>query len=328
MKAQERQLSLVAYLHHHRFGRTLDEILVDIPAYGSGDAARKKLQRDRALLREIGLPLHVVEQPGQEEDGNLRYAYVLDRREAFARGLRLDSREREHLLLLCERLMARPTFAFGEWIASAREKLLAAGLPEGERGLLPTPPAGEGLPTLAFPEEEAALDVVLQALERGRCLTFTYRALLQEAEEERTVHGRQLCAFKGRWMLKGWCTLRGGPRAFLLQRMRQVRVSEIAVDNALPVEEPGRNPGWEFGLGEGPLAVLHIHPDVAPLVCRQLRQGPCVGEEIEGTDLRLEVPVGQPALFFSWLLSWGRQVRLTGPSELQLGLAAWMEGRP
>lgn len=328
MKAQERQLSLVAYLHHHRFGRTLDEIVADIPAYGSGDAARKKLQRDRALLREIGLPLHVVEQPGLEEDGNLRYAYVLDRREAFAHGLRLNSTERELLLLLCERLMARPTFAFGEWIASAREKLLAAGLPEGERGGLPVPPAGDGLSSLASQEEERALDVVLQALEQGRCLTFTYQALAQEAEEERTVHGRQLCAFKGRWMLKGWCTLRGGPRAFLLQRMRQVRLSEIVVDDLLPVEEPGRNPGWEFGLGEGPLAVLHVHPDAAPLVRRQLRHGLEEGAAMAGADLVLELPVAQPALFFSWLLSWGRQVRLSGPPELQKGLEAWMEGRP
>lgn len=327
MKAQERQLSLVAYLHHHRFGRTLDEILADIPAYGTGDAARKKLQRDKSLLGEIGLHLHVVEQPGQSEDGNLRYAYVLDRRQTFARGLRLAPREREHLLLLCERLMARSSFAFGEWIRSAREKLLAAGLQDSSAVRQHAPV--DSVATLASPAEEEALDVVLRALESGHCLAFTYQALQQDLAEERVVHGRQLCAWKGRWMLKGWCELRGGPRSFLLQRMRQVRVSPIEINPALPFEEADRSPGWEFGLGEGPVAELEFNTDAAPLVRRQLRLSvDAQAQEDPGARMRLSLPVGQPALFFSWLLSWGRQARLLGPPELQIGLKAWLEGQP
>lgn len=325
MKAQERQLSLVAYLHHHRFGRTLEEIIEDIPAYGKGDAARKKLQRDRSLLREIGLPLHVVEQPGFSDDGNLRYAYVLDRRESFARSLRLSPAEGAQLLLLCDQLMAHPALAHAEWIQSARDKLLAAGLDAAPTEHISSRAAP---PPLASPSEVETLERVMEALESSHCLSFSYQGLQHDEAQRRLVHPRQLCAWKGRWLLKGWCELRGGPRSFLLQRMREVTLSAQALDPSLPGEEHSRHLGWELGLGEGPMAVVELEAEVAPLARRQLepllppdglREGP------EGR-LRVEMPVEQPAFFYRWLLAWGRQARLCAPVELQMGLGLWLEG--
>lgn len=329
MKAQERQLSLVAYLHHHRFGRTLDEILEAIPAYGSGDAARKKLQRDRALLKEIGLPLQVVEQAGDGEDGNLRYAYVLDRREAFARSLRLSDAERELLLRLCEHLLSAPSFTHSEWIVSARDKVLAAGLVEHAAPLESAGiPMGTTSP-VGSREGEQILERVLEALESAHCLTFTYQGLQHEAPTWRKVHPRQLCAWRGKWLLKAWCELRGGPRSFVLQRMVDVAVSTDPVRSDLPSEASNARRGWELGLGEGPMAKVELDSDVARLAQRQVADlsEAVIQHTLPDGRLLLSFSVGHPAYFYSWLLSWGRQARLVESPQIQAGLIPWMEGR-
>jgi hypothetical protein len=66
MKAQERQLSLVACLLNHRYGRTLDQLIRDIPDYGDGEAARKKFQRDRRLLEELGVLIRMDVLEGED----------------------------------------------------------------------------------------------------------------------------------------------------------------------------------------------------------------------------------------------------------------------
>ena len=322
MKPQERQLSLVAYLHHHRFGRTLDEILADIPAYGAGEAGRKKLQRDRALLKELGLPLRCVEQVGLSEDGNLRYLYLLDRREVFARPLSLTAAERGGLLALCDALIDRPGFAFSEWVRSTRDKLLAAGARTGAAvsalGDLPWRP-------LASPGEEQNLDLVLQALELGRCLRFQYQGLHHQAPEWRMAHPQRLVAWRGSWLLRAWCELRREPRSFLLRRMEGLALSDQAIRADLPAGGGGLA-AWELGLGEGPEARVSLDAGVAPLARRTLMALPFALrlEARQDGGLLALLPVEDPAAFFRWLLGWGRQARLLGPPPLQRQLADWL----
>jgi len=325
MKAQERQLSLAAYLHAHRFGRTLEEIQADIPDYGSGEAGRKKFQRDRAMLRELGLPLRCVEQEGLAEDGNLRYVYLLDRREVFSRGLKLDADTQRGLLALCDTLMDRPGFPYRDWIRSAREKLLAArgGQPVEaalERRLPPVPALGES-------GDLEALEPVLGALERGVCLRFQYQGLHRDRPEPRVVHPWRLLAWRGSWLLRAFCELRGEPRHFLLRRLRGV---EVLDQPARPAEEERNGSGlagWEAGLGEGPDAEVEFEAAVAGLVEGSLAgvAPPCRCRRLDDGRLQAFLPVEERTAFFHWLLGWGRQARLRGPRELQDQLRAWLE---
>ena len=325
MKPHERQLSLVAYLHHHRFGRTLEEILADIPAYGAGEAGRKKFQRDRALLAELGLPLRCQEQAGLGDDGNLRYAYLLDRRAVFARPLRLSPAECAGLLALCDTLIDRPGFAFSTWVRSARDKLLAAEA-RGARDGGPDAPAPRQ--PLAAPGEEGNLDLVLRALEAGRCLRFHYQGLHHVAPEWREVHPQRLVAWRGAWLLRGWCELRRSSRTFLLRRMQGLELSGRPARADLPVDEGGGPQAWELGLGEGPEAQVALDAAVAPLARRALGALPLVRrlEERPGGGLLAALPVEDPPAFFAWLLGWGRQAALLGPPELQELLDNWLAG--
>lgn len=325
MKPLERQLTLVAYLHHHRFGRTLEEIQADIPAYGAGEAGRKKFQRDRALLRDLGLPLKCQEQEGLSEDGNLRYVYLLERREVFARGLRLPPEGQRGLLALCDTLMARPGFPFPAWIASAREKLLSArgGEPAAAalaRGLPPLPALGES-------GDGAALETVLAALECGVCLRFSYQGLHHDRPEARTVHPWRLLAWRGSWLLQAFCERRGEPRSFLLRRMRDLELTDQPARQASAEVESGGLAAWELGLGEGSDATVEVEPAVARLVERGLASvtPPCRVERRADGSLLLRLPVEEPGPFFRWLLGWGRQVRLRGPRALQDELGLWLK---
>jgi proteasome accessory factor B len=325
MKAQERQLSLAAYLHSHRFGRTLEEIQADIPAYGSGDAGRKKLQRDRAVLRDLGLPLRCMEQEGLNEDGNLRYVYLLDRREVFSRGLKLDAGTQRGLLALCDTLMDRPGFPYRDWIRSAREKLLAArsGQPVEDAVSRRLPP----LPALGESGDLGALEPVLVALERGVCLSFQYQGLHRDRPEPRVVHPWRLLAWRGSWLLRGFCELRGEPRHFLLRRLRQVEVLEQPARPAHEDPEAGGLAGWEAGLGEGPDAEVVFEAAVAGLVERSLSgvAPPCRTRRLADGRLHAWLPVEDRRAFYRWLLGWGRQARLLGPRELQGQLVSWLE---
>lgn len=333
MKPQERQLTLAAYLHAHHFGRTLEEIQADIPDYGSGEAGRKKFQRDRGLLRDLGLPLRCVEQEGLSEDGNLRYVYLLDRREVFARGLRLSPGEQRGLLALCDTLMDRPGFPFRDWVRSAREKLLSArsGTPVEEAVARRLPP----LPALGEKDDLGALEPVLTALERGVCLRFEYQGLHRDRSEPRVVHPWRLLAWRGTWLLRAHCELRREPRSFLLRRMRHLEVLEQSAHPAPADTEATGLAAWEVGLGEGPDAVVDFEGAVAGLVERGLASvtPPCRLESREDGSLRVTLPVEDAASFYRWLLGWGRQARLRGPAALQAQLADWLEqskgeGRP
>ncbi|MFA7331828.1 MAG: WYL domain-containing protein [Candidatus Delongbacteria bacterium] len=325
MKPQERQLTLTAYLHAHHFGRTLEEIQADIPDYGRGESGRKKFQRDRAVLRELGLPLRCVEQEGLTDDGNLRYVYLLDRREVFARGLRLSPAEQRGLLAVCDTLMDRPEFPFGDWVRSARDKLLSArsGAPVEEAVSRRLPP----LPALGEKDDLSALEPVLSALERGVCLRFEYQGLHHDRPEPRTVHPWRLLAWRGTWLLRAHCELRGEPRSFLLRRMRRLELTAVPARPAPAEIESTGLAAWEVGLGEGPDAVVDFEPAVAELVERGLLSvtPPCRLERLVDGRLRATLPVEDPAAFFRWLLGWGRQAWLRGPAALQEKLADWLD---
>jgi predicted DNA-binding transcriptional regulator YafY len=265
-----------------------------------------------------------MEQEGLSEDGNLRYVYLLDRREVFARGLRLSPGEQRGLVALCDTLMEWPDFPFREWIDSARQKLLAArsGQPVEEALVRRLPP----LPRLGDREELAVLEPVLTALERGTCLRFEYQGLHHDRADTRTVHPWRLLAWRGNWLLRAFCDLRKEPRSFLLRRMQDLELTDRPARPAPPHEEASGVAAWELGLGEGRDATVEFEAAVAGLVERGLASvtPPCRLERRTDGRLHVVLPVEEAGAFFRWLLAWGRQARLLRPPALQEELARWL----
>jgi proteasome accessory factor B len=65
----ERWLDLIAYLVGHRYPVTVEQILESVPAYRSPhetddktelDSSRRKFERDKDELRELGIPIETV----------------------------------------------------------------------------------------------------------------------------------------------------------------------------------------------------------------------------------------------------------------------------
>lgn len=68
--------------------------------------------------------------------------------------------------------------------------------------------------------------VVADALDSGRAVSFTYRA--PDAEPTtRTVDPVQVLITNGQWYLQGWCHLREAMRTFHLDRVSDARVTDI-----------------------------------------------------------------------------------------------------
>ena len=196
MKAQERQLSMVACLLNHRYGRTLDQLIRDIPDYGEGDAARKKFQRDRKLLEEMGVLIRMEVLEGEDATGNLQYVYRLDRRELFARPLDLSEEEVRALAWLAQQLEAETNWPFREMARSALEKLKAEREPgarlservrilaysalreDGGSDLYQLPLADQGQATLLLACPEAACTGPVWSPD-GRRLVYERRSMPQ-----------------------------------------------------------------------------------------------------------------------------------------------------
>jgi predicted DNA-binding transcriptional regulator YafY len=317
MKPVERQLALVAYLEQHRFGRTLAEIEADLPDYGRGEAARKKLQRDRRLLAEIGLPIRVQPREGESEDGNLSYCYILDRREVFARPLRLNGAQRRALFRLGEHLRADEDFPHRAWAAAAWEKLAAAEAAGGSlAGDTPLPDRRS--------EADERLPLLLEAVAGRRKLRIAYPGLA--GEEHRVIHPLGLLLRRGFWFLAAWCETRGGLRQFRVRRIGGLDVLDAGFEPPpdFDLGTLATRRSWEAGLGDaGRPATLSVDPALEPLLRRALDGFADWRQTADGLEAR--VRVADEDAFLSWLLNWGPRLRLKAPGSLLRVLCGRLE---
>jgi len=324
LNSLERQLSLVACLFHHRFGRTLAEIQRDLPAYGAGESGRKKFQRDRKLLEELGIPIRMRIQEGDDEDGNLSYRYQIDRREVFARRIEFSEDEHRALTLLSDRLRRAEDFPLREFARSAWEKLRSgtdSAKDAAERRLFQAADSLRGGPD---PAEAKWLDLAGEAIFRNRKLRLDYRTLGTGKENRRVIHPHGLVFRRGRWYLAAWCELRDSFRVFRLSRIIDAELTgeSFTPNPEFRLAEQAGDAAWEFGFGEGPTAEVRFDTEVSRLAARRLKGKAELSESESG--LRAEIPVGIEEAFLFWLLGWGRHAHLLEPPEMKRRLALWL----
>ncbi|MCA9784235.1 MAG: WYL domain-containing protein [Candidatus Cloacimonetes bacterium] len=310
MKAQERQLSMVACLLNHRYGRTLDQLIRDIPDYGEGDAARKKFQRDRKLLEEMGVLIRMEVLEGEDATGNLQYVYRLDRRELFARPLDLSEEEVRALAWLAQQLEAETNWPFREMARSALEKLKAEREP-GAR-------LSERVRILAYSalrEDRDLLEALGKAVVDGVSCEVRYRSANGE-ERTRTIHPYRLKFNHGHWYCLAWCEWRQAAREFRVSRMSEFRPGSTPFERRAEVDLEGwsRDDSWELGLGEGQTVEVVFEKGLSRLVRRRLGRQAVFHEE---DSLRVQLDVARPGAFLEWLLSWGARARLVGPPSMR-----------
>ena len=208
-EAAERIISLLWLLLSAPHGLERDRIRRQVVGYeGLTDAAFEKLfQRDRRVLRAVGVPLETLEADSFEEEAQgVRHRVVRDA--MLLRDLDLTVDER--------RALVRARRLWGDSPLRA-DVVRAVGLL-----FAPTPDLAADDELAGYhaltPRADPRLEALTQAVAEEAVLRFPYRDA-RGRESRRTVRAWFLTLVRGRWYLTGWDADREAERSFRLTRM-------------------------------------------------------------------------------------------------------------
>lgn len=300
----ERLLDLLAFLLDARRPVPANEIFEAFPKEYAGnvDARERKFSRDKEALRELGVPIEHVVGDEPEETG-----YRIDREQFYLPDIRLTPAERAALYAVGAAAQAG-AFPLRTELAHALTKLDA-----GAKGRRETPVQPPILAEARRPELEQLL---AEAVAERRRVTLVY----PPETRERTVDPYAFSLRRGRFVLVGFCHLRGGIRTFAAERIAR----------CAPTKRDARVPEFEVPADFDPAPHLPRHPwDVrvhAPVEVT-LSFAP---EQAESGPHALGIEPGRPVAttnvegLLSQLLSLGG-VRVEAPESVRDRLRARLE---
>jgi len=210
-RRQQRLVSLVLCLLSTRQFITAERIRHTVDGYQLSDSAsnpdeafKRSFERDKAELRELGVPLETGRNSLFDTEDGYRIA-----RKAFELPPIEFTADEAAAVGLAARLWS--TASLASEARAALIKLRAAGVDID-------PPAGaDTLPPL--PANEPALPELLTAVSGRRVVQFDHRKPHTEAAERRTVEPWGVLSWRGRWYLVGHDRNRDQVRSFRLDRI-------------------------------------------------------------------------------------------------------------
>jgi len=300
----ERILNLLAFLLTTGRPATAEEIRYTVAGYDQeGDEAfRRTFERDKDLLRRLGIPLRLAPTDAWE----VEQGYVVRGDEYALPDPGLTDEERAAL-----------------WLAAQVVRLGGqAPEPAALFKLGGAPPAGAGDPVGAdLGEASGDLAELFSAVTEARLASFAYRGKARRVLAYGLVHRR------GHWYLVGPHAGEGEVRAFRVDRIEGLRVGSrtgafsrpagFRAGNAVP-EVP-----WEAGEGELRVTV-RFDAGVAWWARRQLTGAAEVVDEADGS-LTASFPVAGVEAFIGWMIGFEDAAEVLGPPEVRQRLVAHVE---
>jgi predicted DNA-binding transcriptional regulator YafY len=298
----ERLLNLTAALLNASRPLSAAELARLVPGYPEASekaAFRRAFERDKESLRDMGIPLDLVDVPGSDPP---EQGYRIKRDEYALRdpGLEPDELAAIHLATAAVRMEGLPgTEAIwklgGAPAAAADETALAA---------LPTIPQ---------------LVPLFRAVAERAPVTFGYRG------DTRTIDPHRLSFSRGRWYLDGFDHDRQADRQFRLDRIE----GDVGVGNAGSFERPpvpadrGSQP-WLIGGDDPVTARLAVDGDQAGWALDHLAEARIVERHDDGSVV-VELEVTNRDAFRSFVLGFLEHAEVLGPDDLRAELVAWLE---
>jgi proteasome accessory factor B len=277
MDRTERLLDLVALLldaHEPVSFAELRELFPD--EYGGArPSAERKLERDKADLLGLGVPIEYVEPRNDERELG---GYRIDRKAYFLPDPKLAPEEAAALYAAGAAALAARDFPFAQDLQHALRKISLAGSGEtsigsaAARRLLIVRPGD--------PDRAGKLQALGTAVARRKKVSLVYQAPpgldgTRGERTEREVDPFGLAFRGGSWRLVGYCHLRQAQRVFVVDRIESLQVNEQK-PNTADFETPqgfdagavaGRRP-WQW-VGTAPQEVtLKFAPGSEPLAER------------------------------------------------------------
>ena len=220
---EERLFSLVLTLVATEAGLTKSEILSSVQGYnsryregGDNSALERQFERDKDDIRELGIPLETVEDPGDPGNNQgLRYRIP---KAAYDLPADITFSPQEMALLR----LAATVWREGSLSADSRRaimKLRTLGV-EADDPLVGFAPRVR--------TREAAFEPFEVALERSVVVNFDYLKPGETEATKRVVEPLALVQFHGRWLLHAHDKGVDAPRTFLLSRViGRPRVTQV-----------------------------------------------------------------------------------------------------
>ncbi len=305
----ERLTNLLALLLETRRPLSLIQIIGELPGqYPAGESARRgAFERDKAALREIGVPIETKLVEGGPYAGQTRY--WIDRRAYELADLALQPDEMRALQVAVAAVHTGST--------AGREAIWKLGGALGDE----RPAVSAVIP------ERPELPVIRSAVARRSQVSFGYRG------ERRTLDPWGLLLRGGFWYVIGHDHDRGARRTFRVDRF-EGGAGGIEVGAPGSFERPAdfdprsafpSDPKQIGGDGDDALEALILIDAVrAAAVERELGTDRVTRRDADGSVV-VRVPASNLPAFRSWVLGLLDHAMVLGPDEIRAHMIEWLE---
>jgi proteasome accessory factor B len=300
MQKAQRLLDLAALLLRAAEPVSWREIQEQFPEdyAGTGEAAIRKFERDKAELLELGIPVRWV-----QGDEDLPAGYVLDRDEFYLPDLKLAPEDLALLYVSGSAALAQGAFPYAKDLAHAMNKLSFAARAAGSFETLGS--SAQALSSGAGGdsgggEVASRLEELSTAVALKKRVHLVYGGAERAASTERDVDPYGLHQSHGAWFVVGYCHLRKALRTFHVGRILELSVNAAAPrtpDFAPPAgfrlsDHATREP-WEFAVHPPVRAKVWLDAPVAPEARASFGPRAAVKDEEGGATVELETTNGE-----------------------------------
>lgn len=296
----ERVLNLLALLSDSSRFWTQDEIGNATKMYGESD--RANFERDKAVLREMGIPIETKTLGG---DAAGKMAYRIDRREMELASIDFTDAERRALQVALSAVHIDTS-----WAERAGLKL---GLDDVD---LPT------VSVVNLPVGLETLPVLADAAARSLRVEFPY-----VGGQRRSLQPYGLLSRAGFWYVVGHDTVRDAVRSFRVDRISgDVTVTDESFDRPVGFDIEAAVATDAQMLGESDsdeVARVLIDADLAAGVVREFGDAAIVERKSNGAIV-VEVPCGNRSAFRSWVLGLVAGAEVLSPAEARKDIVDWL----
>jgi proteasome accessory factor B len=318
MQKDQRLLDLAALLLKAAEPVSWREIQEQFPEDygGSGEAAIRKFERDKADLLELGIPVRY-----EAGDEDLPAGYHIDRDEFYLPDLKLAPEDLALLYLAGSAALAKRDFPYARDLAHALNKLSFAARAPGasEAAAL----AARHLSQEAPPAPESPrIEELSRAIALKKRVHVAYLGAERRERTERDVDPYGLFQRGGAWFLVGWCHLRQDVRTFHLSRIESLSVNAAAPRTPDFKPRPGASladlatrEAWEYAKHAPVRCRVRLDPPVPAEVIASF--GPRARVTDEGGSTLVEVEATNGEGLLRHVLSLGDRAELLAPRTLR-----------
>jgi proteasome accessory factor B len=283
---------------------------------GSGEAAIRKFERDKAELLELGVPVRYV-----AGDEDLTAGYLIDRDEFYLPDLKLPPEDLALLYVAGSAALASGSFPYSRDLAHAMNKLSFAAKAPGA-----SEAAALATWQLSVAEGPAAPAALLEELSRAvaqkKRVHLTYAGAERQATTTREVDPYGLFQKGGSWFLTGYCHLRRDLRTFHLGRIESLSVNGVAPRSAdftprqgFSLAEVATRETWEFTVHPALRCRVRLEPPTPAEVRASF--GPRARFRDEGTATVVELEATNGEGLVRHVLSLGDRAEILAPKALR-----------